>query len=60
MALLHYSCLAAPANTGQSTSTADENHSVGCKFYILSFHQVPPTPVMSTDVSQVGVTLFPY
>ena len=36
----------------KSSSSADESHSAGWK--------LRATPVMSTDSSQVGVTLFPY
>ena len=35
----------------QSTSTAGESHSVGRKFYILSFDWVLSTSAMSIDMS---------
>ena len=38
---------------------ANESHSVGWKLYILSFYWVLSPTVMSTDMSQVSVALFP-
>ena len=40
-------------------SIADKSYSwLKALSYILSFHRTLSTPVMSTDVSQVGVALF--
>ena len=45
---------------GQSTSTADESHSAGCKLQkYIHFYRDLSAPVMCTDMSQVGVALFP-
>ena len=39
---------------------ADEGHSAGSKLlYFIYFHRHLLTPAMSTDISQVGVALFP-
>ena len=40
-------------------SSADESHSVGWKLYIFYLFTILSAPTMTTDVSQVGVTLFP-
>ena len=40
--------------------TTDESHSVAESFYFIYFHRALLAPVMSTDVSQEGVALFPF
>ena len=53
--------LAAPANTGQSSSTADEGRSAGWKLrYLFIFLLHLESPAMSTGSSQVGAALSPY